>query len=615
MFESLESARIICVDIETYDPAIEAKKSAGELRGGFIAGIALATDTGHSCYYPIAHEEGANLDREKVLRYLRTELGRESQPKLGTNLPYDLGYLKRAGVPVKGKLLDIVVAESLLDENRVSYSLSSLAQKYLNSDKDDTLLYQYLAQTFGGKPERKQQAKRIWQAPGDIVEDYALSDVRLPIEIYKKQRLLLQQQGLVDLFNVESDIIPILLAMKHRGVRIDSRGVDQYREKVNESIDHLHSDLVSLAGDINFSSTKQLSEFFTSEGIKGTTTKTGLLQTDKSALASFNHPVATKLLVLKELQTQERTFLKGYLKDHLLNGRLHAQFDSVRNGHGGTVTGRFSSSKPNLQNIPKASAIRSFFLPEEGEQWYSSDWSQIEYRLLVHFAMGEGASEARNAYLKDSGTDYHAYTHNLIAASTGLDLPRKKVKGINFGLIYGMGKDKLASMLELPVSRAIEVRDKYHDALPYVRRTMHVSSQQARMEGYVKTILGRRRRFDLWVPAEFTPHAKALPYQQALEQYGTIARADTHKALNARLQGSCADIMKKAMVNIWNSGVCDVLGAPISTIHDELNFSVPRTKEAVEAHAEVVNIMNNSVKLKVPLLTTTEIGDSWGVCQ
>lgn len=615
MFESLENAKIIALDIETYDPAIKKGLGSGELRGGYIAGIALATDDGYSQYYPIAHECSDNVQMDLVLDYLRKELGRASQIKIGANIRYDLTYLKKYGVDVFGRCFDVMTAEALLDENAKSFSLNTLAKKYLNKSKDDELLYQYLANQFGGNPLRKEQAHLIHRAPAFIVEDYAKSDALLPIEIYLKQRLLLQQQELIDVFNLETDLTPILIAMKLRGVRIDSVAVAKYRVSIAAAMGLLDQSIKADIGDININSAKQLSEYFSSQGIDGVKTKTGLLKTDKTALNAFVHPAAKDILRLKELRKLDQTYLKGYFGEHLINGRLHAQYDSVCNGHGGTVTGRFSSSKPNLQNIPKDADIRQFFLPEEGERWYSDDWSQIEYRLLVHYARGEGAGSARKAYNSDANTDYHEYTHRLIEKETGLNLDRKKVKGINFGLIYGMGKDKLAAMLELPLEKAIEVRDKYHAALPYVKHTMQLASRQARINGFIKTILGRRRHFDLYVPSEFSPGAKPLPYESAVDEYDIVTRADTHKALNAVLQGSCADIMKAAMVKMWESGICDVLGAPLSTIHDELNWSVPQTAAGLEAHKEAVHIMNNTIKLHVPLLTTSENGKTWGDCE
>lgn len=617
MFEDLSQARMIAIDIETRDLSITAGLGAGELRPGcFIAGVSLATDDGHAEYYPIAHETGENLSREKVFNYLNEQLGGD-QPKIGHVIRYDLSYLHEAGVTVCGKFYDTQIAEGLLDENLGTggYSLDALAHKYVGVGKDSDMLYEYCASKFGGKANRKQQAKNIWRAPGHIVRDYAISDVILPLQIYKKQHALLQDENLLELYELECSLIPMLLAMRKRGIRVDSIRVEALKIELAQSIATTQKELYAIFGrEFNLSSPKQLGEMFVEMGLETQKTATGKVSTSKKVLAMMQHPAAIKLLDMRASSTLLNTFLNGYCTKHLLNGRLHCQLHSMKSDAGGTVTGRFSCSEPNLQNIPKKhdSLIRTLFLPEDGEIWKSDDYSQIEYRLLVHYARGDSAEIARQAYIENPDTDYHAYVKNIIFERTGKDIPRTHVKSINFGLMYTMGKKSLAANLQLELSDAEELFKTYHGAVPYVQETQRRFALRAAQRGYVHTLLGRRRRFNLWEPADFKDRRKPLPHAEALTEYEWIKRAKTKDALNAGLQGGCADILKFAMQKIWQAGICDVLGAPLITVHDELNWSVPNTKEGLAAHAEAIHIMQTCIQLKVPLLVSSKQGYNWG---
>lgn len=615
-FPDLSAARVIALDTETCDPSITNNMGSGELRDGYLCGISLATEDGFSEYYPIAHAQGDNLSKEHVLTYLREQLNHPGLTIVGHNLKYDLGYLKAAGVETTAKFYDTQIAEGLLDENKGNhgYSLEATAQKYLNTGKNSDLLYNYLAANFGGKPTRKEQAKNIWRAPGDIVKAYAVSDAKLPLEIAKKQVPLLTEQDLSALIELENGLLPLMLAMRFRGMRIDIDKVEQLKTQYAADIEVLENEIYQIFGNkFNLASHIQLAEMFETLGVTGNRTPGGKLATDKKALALISHPAAQKLLELSKLRTLLTTFLNGYCTEQIIGGRLHGELHNMKSDIGGTVTGRFSCSNPNLQNIPKDGIIRSLFLPEEDEVWHSADMSQIEYRLLVHYATGESAKQARESYIINPDMDYHNYTKELITARTGKDISRSHVKNINFGLMYTMGKKALAANLGLPLHEAEKLFALYHSSLPYVQETQRKMAARANQRGYVHTLLNRRRRFELWEPARWEDRQPPLPHSEAVDKYpGLIRRAHTKDALNAVLQGGCADIMKTAMYAIWKSGICDILGAPLNTVHDELNFSVPDNSVAKEAYAEAVNIMQSCIPLKVPLLVSQESGNNWG---
>lgn len=630
MFPSLKSAKIIAVDIETRDDAVSAGLGPGELRNGYICGVSLATDDGFAEYYPIAHDEGDNLDSEKVFHYLKDELGRDKQCKLGTKITYDVSYLNQAGVEVAGRLLDVSVAEALIDENQRSYSLNSLAQKYLQKTKDEQDLYDYLATKYGKRTKdgalcaaqntRNKQAGNIWRAPGYLVKPYAISDVLLPLEIYKKQRIIMQQEGLVPLFELESDLLPMLMAMRKRGVRLDLEKLETVKDTIEAKLkDTEQKFFTSIGKEVNYNSPKQLADLFAEMNINSGKTASGQLKTDAKTLAKLakEHECAAHIKLLRELQKIKGTYLEGYFTEHPINGRIHAQFHSFKSDEGGTVSGRFSSSDPNLQNIPKrhpefGSLLRSLFLPEEGEDLYADDWSQIEFRMLVHYAQGKTAEAAQKAYKENPDTDFHTYTQDLIKEKTGKELSRSHVKNINFGLVYGMGKNTLAANLGLSLNEVETLFTAYHSAMPFIKETARRVQNRAATRGYIKTLLGRRRRFPLFENAEFGSRSERLPYDEAIKKFPAVKRADLNKTLNGLLQGSAADANKICMLKIWQSGICCYLGAPLWTIHDELGWSVPRNPLAQQAHEEAVHIMKTCVDLKVPLDVSSKKGNNWG---
>jgi DNA polymerase I-like protein with 3'-5' exonuclease and polymerase domains len=282
-----------------------------------------------------------------------------------------------------------------------------------------------------------------------------------------------------------------------------------------------------------------------------------------------------------------------------------------------------SSSNPNLQNIPARDEvigplIRSLFLPETGEKWVRDDWSQIEYRLLAHYANGEGSNEARSAYNSDPKTDFHKMCAGFLGVDPEDKIARKRVKNVNFLSVYGGGVDKLAVTFGCSVEEATEFATLYHKKLPFVKKTGERASKTAAQKGFVTTILGRRQRFPLWEPpGNWKRDHVPLPRDEAIKAHGTnLARAYTYAALNRVLQGGAADLMKKSLVDMHDAGVFDVIGPPLVIVHDEFGNSVSfENKQHQQAIQEVQNVMQNSIKFRVPILAEREVGDSWGNCK
>lgn len=600
-FPNLSGATFLGLDTETKDPELR-ERGPGMVRGaGHVVGVSLATDH-MAWYFPLRHEytpeQSFNLDPEKVFAYLRDVLG-TSIPKIGANLMYDLEALRAEGVKVNGPLIDVQYAGPLLNENARSYSLDTLAHQYLGTGKDTDLLYRWCADSFGGDADEDQRAN-IWRAPPSLVGPYAEIDALAPIQIYAKQRKELEAQGLTKLFTMESELIPLLLDMRFRGVRVDvskaERVLAWLRNEAKKAQDQL--------GGVDVWSGESLAPAFDKHKIIYPRTEAGNPSFTKDFLEHHPHPFAQGVFRVRMYEKAANPFVENYVLGAQHNGRIHCQFHPLRSDSYGTVSGRFSSSNPNLQNIPSRDPIlgpmlRGLFIPEDGCRWRRRDYSQIEYRLLAHDAVGEGAEEIRERYRKDPTTDFHAMTGGMVTHHTGIVLDRKPTKNLNFGLVYGMGKGKTVRSLGVDTDIGIRLYDAYHEALPCVKKTYQSAQRLASRRGYIKTLMQRRRRYDQW---ETDPDTKVKK------------RAFTHTALNARLQGGAADIIKRAMVECYRAGIYTVIGAPHLTIHDELDNSDDESPEMRAAYAEEKRIMETCVRLKVPLLVDDSSGAHWGEC-
>lgn len=629
-FPNLAAASVISIDCETKDPELEDHGPGWARNRGHIVGVSIGANSGGRWYFPMRHEVETelNIDPELVLRWLRDVLGNPNQPKVGANLIYDIGWLQQEGVYVKGELVDVQYAEALLNE-QATVALEDLAQRYLGEGKTTSLLYRWCADFYGGAPTSRQR-KNIYRSPPSLVGPYAEGDADLPLRIIPRQYPLLHEQGLVDLFRMECALIPLLVKMRFAGVRIDPARAEGLRADLETREKELQQRLKVMTGvDVNTNASESLARAFDRAGIpypktKGKKPKPSFT---KPFLKTVDHPLARTILEIRLYAKMRRTFVEGYLLGAHVNGMVYGQFHPLRGDENGTRSGRFASSDPNLQNLPIRDEewgpkIRGIFVPDEGHAaWRKYDYSQIEYRFLVHFAEGPGAEEARALYLNDPNTDYHEMTLDLVSPVAGWDvstkeqrkLRRRPIKNINFGLIYGMGVDKLSADLGLSVKEGKALFAAYHKAVPYAKKLMDECSQDARDTGVITTILGRRSRFDLWEPEGWggaSADTIALPLNEAILKWGNIRRAYTHKALNRRLQGSAADLMKVALLKCWESGIFDEVGVPRLLVHDETDHSDPGGKD--EAFREMQHILETAIPLRIPVKADYEIGPDWG---
>lgn len=641
-FPNLSSAKMISIDTETYDPDL-LTHGAGWGRGvGHIVGISVGTDDGHRWYFPMRHTVGeGNLPPEAVLAFCRDAFADANQPKVFANAVYDLGWLAHEGVAVKGSIIDVQIAEPLLYEHARSYSLSTLAAKYLGEGKVDDALYAWCHRAYGGK-EGRPQAGNIWRAPPALVGPYAEGDADLPMRIWQHQEKLLHEQGLMELFKMESQIPRILVGMRQRGVRVDVAGAERVKRELKAQALDAVAQIKLLTGvNVEIWAADSVARALTKVGIDYPKTAKGAPSFTSEWLEGHPSEVTSLVRAARQFDKAGATFVDGYILDKQINGRVHGDFHQLRSEQGGTIVGRFSSSNPNLENIPARDPvlgplIRKLWLPEEKERWLVYDFSQIQFRIMTHYAVGQGADEARARYVADKTTDYHNMTQALIAETTGIELGRKSVKNINFGLAFTMGVDKLARGMGITPAAALPLLEAYHRGLPFMRATSDKISAVGQQRGYIMGILGRRHRFDTWEPREWNLRQKvkaSADKQGVLDAIDAhrgnsaqdgrapraaterdVVRAFTHLGLNRLAQDGEGSHVKTALVKCYNAGIFDVTGYPLNIVHDDVSLSNNGTPEVAEALAEAKHIMENAVTWKVPMFVERDDGDTWGDC-
>jgi DNA polymerase I-like protein with 3'-5' exonuclease and polymerase domains len=527
------------------------------------------------------------------------------------NAQYDLGWIRQMGFQVNGRIIDTMVVASLLDENRFSFSLNALAYEHLNKVKSEKGLNE-AAREFGVDPKAE-----MWKMPAMYVGPYAEGDAELTLELWNYLSGQLHKQDLWQIANLELDLLPCLVDMTMRGVRVDTDRVERTKDYLLKKEKEVLKQIKHITGsNVEIWAAQSLAKAFDKQGIYYPKTDKGSPSFTKSFLSDSEEPLAKLVVQARNLNKTSGTFINTIMKHCHSDGRIHSHINQIRSDDGGTVSGRISMNNPNLQQIPARDPeigpmIRSLFLPEEGDQWAAIDFSQQEPRILVHYASVYGKS--RGIPLKGADEFVDGYTnnpdmdfHTMVAEMAGIG--RKQAKTINLGMMYGMGVNKLAGELGIETDEAKALIKQYHERVPFVKGLM--TGVQNRLnerssEGSLRSILGRKCRFDLWEPDTFAMN-KALPYKEAVDAYGPttrLKRAYTYKALNRLIQASAADMTKQAMVNLYKAG-----HLPLVQIHDEIAMSVKGLDEA----KSIAYVMETAVPLEVPSKCDIEIGPSWG---
>jgi DNA polymerase I-like protein with 3'-5' exonuclease and polymerase domains len=594
-FPDLSRYDEIAIDLETKDPQLKTMGSGSVTGRGEIVGVAVAVED-WSGYYPIAHEGGGNMDKKRVMEWFRIILNYPST-KIFHNAMYDVCFIRAAGLDIKGKIVDTMIAGSLVDENRFRYDLGSMGRDYLGKGKNEAVLKE-TADIWGIDAKSE-----MYKLPAMYVGEYAEEDAKLTFALWQEMKKEILHQDIQSIFDLETELFPCLVDMRFLGVRVDIQAANELKDKLSLEEKQCLSKVKKETGvDTQIWAARSIAQVFEKLRLPfDRTEKTNSPSFTKNFLQNHSHPVVQLIARAREISKAHTTFIDTIIK-HEHKGRIHAEINQLRSDQGGTVTGRFSYSNPNLQQIPARNKelgpmIRSLFIPEDGCKWGVFDYSQQEPRLVVHYAALQnlyGVGDVLDSY-KDSNVDFHQIVAEMA------EIPRSQAKTINLGLFYGMGKNKLQAELGINKEKSDMLFRQYHSRVPFVKQLMDSVMKRAQNRGQIRTLLGRLCRFHLWEPNQFGIH-KALPHEAALMEHGPgIKRAYTYKALNRLIQGSAADMTKKAMINLHKEGI-----TPHIQVHDELDISVSDNADKIK------QIMEEAVVLEVPNKVDYESGPNWG---
>lgn len=603
----------VALDLETRDPDLKELGPGWAYhqpadKTGYPVGYALswrseATGQIINKYFPVRHEGGGNMEFAEVRKILGPVLADKRIRKVGANMGYDYGWTLWDGFDLQGPIDDVQIDAPLLDDNRMSFSLNNLGKDYLGISKSEDGLFKAAAE-LGIKDVKA----NLWRLPAGMVQEYAEGDTELTLLLHEHFKPMIIEEDLWRVKEVETRLIPLLYKMRKRGVPVDLERAHLIHEMLSkkekdarELLDHLstcHVDPWTSSTIIKSLEAEGVTEFPKTEKKQEKSITSEFLQELSEVGDNRASNIARAVYHLRKYNRAKTTFVERMIFDHHRNGIIHTELKALRGDDGGTVSGRFSSTNPNLQQVPARDPelgplIRSIFVPFGDDQWASLDYSSQEPKIALHFAYllkCKGAAEMVEKYRADPRLDAYLPTAELCG------IVRKDAKTIKLGILYGMGGGKLCASLGLPTEEGVwkgkpvtyageegkALLEKFHEASPMDRELSKTAQSKAKRTGFVKTLLGRRSRF---------------PRRPNGEVWFT------HKALNRIIQGSAADMMKKAMLDCDDAGI-----TPILSVHDELAFSIGSRDEAERA----AELMSNALPLCIPVPCDIEIGRTWG---
>lgn len=590
LVERLNTARLIAFDTET----TSLNSMAADL-----VGISLAVDSETGYYIPLTHANARQLDTQTVLDALRPSLTNPQIPKIAHNADFDYVMLLRYGIDVTPITFDTMIAEWVLDSQSKNLNLKNLVYSRLKGE-DGRALFMPQIDTLIGSGKTQVTFDHV---PIDQAAPYAAADAVMAARLMPQQQAELERDNLMSVYQtLELPLIPVIASIERAGVVLDTAWLAEMSRMLADKLAQLEQEVYQVSdgiGTFNLNSPKQLSDVLFSKlklPTKGVKKTTQGYSTDAATLDALYdlHPIIPKLVEYRELAKLKGTYVDAL--PQLINpftGRLHTSYNQT-----GTSTGRLSSSDPNLQNIPIRTEIgrevRRAFVAPTGKLLLAVDYSQIELRILAHFSRDETLLEAFAR-----GDDIHKAT-----AAAVFDIPldavtnaqRSFAKRVNFGLIYGMGAFRLARDSALTLAEANAFIERYFARLPRVQAYLNETKRLAREPQGLTTLFGRRRLFP------------ALVSGKANRQ---VLQAEERAAINMPIQGSAADIIKRAMINVHDALKASKLGAVMTLqVHDELVLEVPEN-EIDETCALVVEQMENAYPLDPPLRVNAEAGPNW----
>ena len=649
----LQNVDTVAIDLETYDPNLKTK-GLGAIRGdGFICGVAIATGK-DTVYFPLNHTDidKDSIDIVKFWNALNDKLFQnEKITKVFHNAMYDVCWIRAVtGKMLKGRIVDTMIAASVLNENEMRYSLDSLSKKYLQDSKYKHDLQQKTLEWSGGMV--KDPMSNMHKLPSSVVKEYAKQDVNLTLKLWdlfnkKLDEVLYTNPETKDkktcrkIFELETKLFPCLVDMKFKGVKIDVQKATNFGKHLQKRITQIIKAIEKRTTvKVDIWAAASIKQLLNNQNITDykKTPKSGMPQLPKDYLKTHDNKCLRMIAKAREYDKAVNTFINGLL-DYVHEGRIHADINQIRSDSGGTVTGRFSMSNPNLQQIPAKGYIgkkmREMFLPEENCNWASFDYSQQEPRIVVHYAIKIGLPKTEE--LQEEFNKQDADFHQIVADMAKIS--RTQAKTINLGLFYGMGKIKLQKELGLDKDKAKELFSDYHKKVPFVKQLSQELINFSKENRLLYTLHDRFCRFDKyettdrkWNPKkgkfdEVDLLTKEEAYKEFEIEYRKVAKdckgrnltdkeweyfhnyytpAFTYKALNRLIQGSAADMTKKAMVDLYEKGI-----VPHIQIHDELCISVNNDYTA----NIIQNVMETTIPLEISNKVNCKKGENWGTIE
>lgn len=552
-----------------------------------LVGMSFAVSAFEAFYVPVPEDFEA---AKAIVEEFKPLFEDNTKEKVGQNLKYDILVLKKYGVQVTGRFFDTMLAHYILEPNTRKHGMDHLSEVYLN--------YRPVSITELIGPKGKQQ-KTMRDIPQENITDYACEDADITLRLKRVFEPLLKETGLMELFaSIETPLVGVLADMEAQGIQLDSDGLKELSETLLKDAMEVEEAIYELAGvNFNIASPKQVGEVLFDHlkiDSKPKKTKTGQYQTNEETLKRYakDHKIVEQIFTFRELVKLRNTYVDPLPKQVHEDGRIHTTYNQVI-----AATGRLSSEHPNLQNIPirteRGRAIRNAFIAKDNDHvLLAADYSQVELRIMASLSKDEGMIEAFK-----NGEDIHAATAAKVFGVATDEVTREmrsKAKAVNFGIAYGQGSFGLAQNLGISRSEAKEIIDAYFGKYPNVKAYMDHSIESAREHGYCQTIMGR-----------------ILRLSDINSANGTVRAQAERIAINAPIQGSAADVIKKAMIDIHAFlKESDFQTKMLLQVHDELVFDVPKT-EVDQIRPIIEAKMANAYLLEVPLVVDSGVGNTW----
>jgi DNA polymerase I-like protein with 3'-5' exonuclease and polymerase domains len=625
-FPTVPQNATIAVDTEAH--CEDLKKKGQQFLNGkdYVVGISIAMEDGFNQYYPIAHEKG-NVDIDAV-GWFKDLLSRTDITAVGANWKFDIEGLDKLGIKIKSKLADMQVTDALIDENQSQYSLNAISKRRGFGEKTPGELEEALVR--GGFVKRGEPDwSQIHKIPPKYVGPYASDDAKLTLMCHQQQMKELELEELWKVYELECELIPILWEMRKIGQPVDVDTADELNGTMGLELEDDYQRIVKEAGkgEVDPFSPQALSAWVKELGhippiAARHGTNDAAVRFSESVgnewMLSTGDPLLVGMAKYRQGERFRRDVLENVIINQSHNGRIHASWYSTRGTSflagedGGTRSGRLSSGSPSLQVMPSRHPVygpilRKLFLPENGQRFFKGDYNSQEIRIAVHFAKLlklTGSDLFYSKYNENPAFDYHEHVKEMINAVVSEPIDRNRAKNTGLSLQYGMGKARLADRLGLDVAQTITFLETFNKEVPWIKEALNKAMDVANSRGFVRSILGRRRRFNEWENGNYgSSWSKPMTNKkEALLTWGKIKRAGTYKAWNSIVQGTAAEMTKTAMVNAYKAGIL-----PRMSIHDELTASVENEAQG----KQMKEIMEHAIELCIPVLVDSTIADNW----